>query len=191
MKAEEVNDDGKLEGKWWVPVKGELLFNGKVASDKPITDYVLDYKVFFEDGNYTCVDVKSGDNYVLGYSYINGILRLGVQLGNAIELTVNKITKKEGIVDIYIQNEGLDIPEDSVLKPTIIDTYFGTDIYSYTLLGIAVNGYWYYNNKGEKVPCKFGNHSTSKVFNESTGEYETKVSFDFWYDTERFYFEAK
>ena len=190
-----INDEGKLEGKWWVPVKGELIFNGKVASNEPLTDYILDYKAYFEDGNYTCVDINSGESYVFGYSLINGTLRLGVQFGGAVELNISKLTRREGAVDRYVQFKYPEVSNDSNIKSTVIDTYQGTDIYSYAILSIFVFtesiDCWYYNNKGEKVPCKFGNHSTSKVFNENTGEYETKDSFDFWYDAERFYFKAE
>ena len=191
-----INDEGNLEGKWWIPVKGELIFNGKVVRDKPKTDYVLDYKAYFEGGNYTCVDINSGESYVFGYSYLNGILRLAVQFGEAIELNINKLTRKEGVVDRYVQSKSFDAPDgSSIIRSSVIDTYLGTDIYGYTLAGVFLYGEgvecWYYNDKGEKVPCKFGNHSTSKVFNEKTGEYETKDSFEFWYDTERFYFKAE
>ena len=192
---EGIRDEAYLEGRWWVPVRGELLLNGKVACDKPSHDFILDFKAFFENGSYTCVDMESGESYVFGYSYIDGILRLGVFLGNSIELNVHKITKKEGVVDLYVQSEISEAPESGIYRETVIDTYLGTDIYTYAILGIYVYfeglEYWYYDKNGNKVPCKYGEHTLIQEWNEGKGDYDTKDSFDFWYDTERFYFKAE
>lgn len=180
-------DIGKFEGKWWIPVKGEVLLNGKVVNNSPSNDYVLDYKAYFENGNCTCVDMGDGSTYVLAYSLIDGMLHIGQGIWGSVDLYVAKVTNKEGIVEERpaggpLEDVEYDLgilkvsytKEDLINAGKVIDTCNGTDIYYAE--GCYHSPYWYYNAKGEAIRC---------VGIAKEG------SIDYWYDTERYYFKAE
>ena len=163
-------DKGKLEGKWWVTTKAEAIFNGKVV--KSISSQDADYygKALFENGNCTFESFEDNLTYVGSYSFLGDIIYVEA-LFFAYKFHVVKLSSKEGIVDIFVNEFDLISLPDDLSEGKVVDTFEGKDIY------YGDYAYWYYDNKGKPVQCLCGEEDDNYA--------------GFWYDTERYYFKAE
>lgn len=199
-KSDKVNLN-RLEGKWWIPVKGEIVLNGTAVKDSPGSSFVMDFKAYFENGNCTCVDMGDGSTYVLAYSLIDDVLHIGQGIWGSVELNVIKLTRDEGIVEErscgpledyeYESSNGETIvitKEELIASGKILDTCCGTDIYSEG--GYSFPPFWYYNGKGEAMQCEY-HECTLKPFEEWQDMLHPAFSYDYWYDADRYYFKAE
>lgn len=167
------NDKGKLEGKWWIPEKYEMYFNGTNVytstdcKEAPITN--MRKKYIFQDGR-----VKWEDGFSWDYSFVKGTIYIGMN-----ELKVVKLTDKMLILDERnINKTSIYDEEVDMAKGHITCTFNGMDIYAYSV-GEGEVARWYYNKNGEAIECDFH-------------EYNRETStFDFWFDTQRSYFKAE
>lgn len=201
-KSDQVNLNN-LEGKWWIPVRGEVVLNGTAVKDIPESSYVMDYKAYFENGNCTCVDLGDGSTYVLAYSLIDDVLHIGQGIWGSVGLNVVKLTRNEGIVeeltfgpleDYYESSNGETIvitKEELIASGKIIDTCYGTDIYGREgFIHIPIPPFWYYNGKGEAIRCEY-HDLTLKPIEEWKDVLNPAYSIDYWYDADRYYFKAE
>ncbi len=164
-------ESSTLEGKWWIPSKVELCFNGSVVQTPNVRDFLgdLDYwydidKAFFENGTCTLVDHSSGEKSFYSYSFANNLLTIGF-----ISARVTKLTKNEAIVEETVA-EDLAPYTARVGDGTVFDSYKGFEIfgddpkYPYH--------FWYKDKNGKAVLC------ASTVQGN-------------WFDTARVYFKAE
>ena len=136
-----VGDNGSLEGKWWIPVKAEAIFNGSVVETYGGSVEEFNVKAFFENGSCTLVDLEDNTQTLAPYTYSNGILNVGLE-----SLRIIKLTNKEGVIEQTVAEQyswGINLYDGKNY-----DTFKGITILEHN------DYYWYIDKNGKAVMCE-------------------------------------
>ncbi len=137
----DVGNNGILEGKWWIPIKVEALFNGSVVESASGSIENFNLKAFFENGSCTLVDLEDNTQTLAPYTYSNGILNVGLE-----SLRIVKLTNKEGIIEQTVAEQyswGINLYDGE-----INDTFKGVTIFEHN------DRYWYIDKNDKAVMCE-------------------------------------
>lgn len=155
QKEGNVGDAHDLEGKWWVPVKAEAIFDGVVVETENGTVEDFSVKAFFENGTCTLIDLEDNSQMLAPYTYSNGILNVGLE-----SLRIIKLTSKEGVIEQTVGEQyswGINLYDGENH-----DTFKGMTILEHN------DHYWYTDKNGKAVMCektdKYNWYDTIRVY---------------------------
>jgi hypothetical protein len=136
-------------------------------------------KLYFQDGNVSFIMIGDDDRNTFPYTFIDGIINSW-----NIEFKVVKLTNKVLIADMYCDKSSIfdySVSEYDIAHKDVFYTYNGVKVYSCG--GRDERPFWYYNDKGEVITCRYHKYLSSSSNGERT--------YDYWYDTERYYCKAE
>lgn len=156
----DINEE-QLEGKWWVPTRGEAYFNGTIVRSEQVPDFAGYSKLYFEKGTCTLIEYETGKQKNYPYTFSNKTLTI---ITGLIDFRLLKLTQTEAIVEMRID----EWKNYTSFSGKVVGQYKGIDIYE----SEKGDYHWYYDKNGNAVVCSMSDNGN-------------------WCDTIRAYFKAE